>query len=37
MEGINLNSVTHMKLLVEPKYGAHLSEKEGEVVPESER
>lgn len=37
MEGINLNLVTHIKLLVEPKYGTHLSEKEREVVPERER
>lgn len=28
MEEINLQLVSHIKLLVEPKYGTHLSEKE---------
>lgn len=37
MEGINLNSVSHVMLLVESKYSAHLSKRERERERKSKR
>lgn len=37
MEGINLNLVSHIMLLVESKYGTHLSEGERKRRREQER